>query len=152
MIKKSLATLLLILLICVGHHVSCFSSNHFSGTERLSINDINESKTMLYSACNEEGVLQYWLGDRSSFLRNAILSSMCTVGLTAKIESAIAADDSLKGTKKDPAFEACLGKCMYECTKPKGVEQKTRAVCLPECKQACATTKAQLFKGLPLSK
>jgi hypothetical protein len=57
---------------------------------------------------------------------------------------------ALKGTKKDPAYEACLSQCMYDCTKPKGVEQKSRSVCLPECKVQCATTKQQLMMGTPL--
>ena len=61
-------------------------------------------------------------------------------------------DPAIKGTKKDPAFEACLSTCMYECTKPKGAEQKSRTECLPECKQKCATTKAQLMKGTPINK
>ncbi|GMH59084.1 hypothetical protein TrRE_jg3888, partial [Triparma retinervis] len=29
---------------------------------------------------------------------------------------------------------------MYECTKPKGDEQKGRAECIPECKKKCATS------------
>ena len=57
--------------------------------------------------------------------------------------------DALKGTKKDPAFEQCLSVCMYDCTKPKGSEQKSRAECLPECKDKCATSKQQLMKGEP---
>lgn len=60
-------------------------------------------------------------------------------------------NENLKGTKKDPAFEQCLSLCMYECTKPKGAEQKSRAECLPECKEKCATSKAQLLKGEPKS-
>jgi hypothetical protein len=36
-----------------------------------------------------------------------------------------------------PVNEACLSKCLYECTKPKGSEQKSRAECLPECKKQC---------------
>lgn len=59
-------------------------------------------------------------------------------------------NDALKGTKQDPEFEACLGKCLYECTKPKGVEQKSRTECRAECKASCATTKAQLLKGTPI--
>lgn len=81
---------------------------------------------------------------RSNFL--AIMAA----GATASVVTtpAFAKDDpSLKGTKKDPAFEACLSKCMYDCTKPKGSEQKSRSECLPECKQTCATTKSQLLKG-----
>jgi hypothetical protein len=41
---------------------------------------------------------------------------------------------------------------MYECTKPKGIEQRSRAECLPECRQKCATTKEQLLKGNPIKK
>jgi hypothetical protein len=67
--------------------------------------------------------------------------------------AAWAADDAtMKGTKKDPAFEACLSQCMYDCTKPKGIEQRSRMECLPECKSKCATTKAQLMKGVPIPK
>jgi len=56
-------------------------------------------------------------------------------------------DPSIKGTKADPEFQVCLGNCMYECTKAKGSEQKSRAECLPECKKSCATDKRQLLKG-----
>jgi hypothetical protein len=38
---------------------------------------------------------------------------------------------------------------MYDCTKPKGSEQKSRKECLPDCKQQCAKTEAQLMKGTP---
>jgi hypothetical protein len=81
---------------------------------------------------------------RSSFM--AVLSAgVCSV---ASPSIAGAKDvDAVKGTKKDPAFEACLSQSMYECSKPKGAEQKTRAECLQECKKRCATTKAQLLKG-----
>jgi hypothetical protein len=68
--------------------------------------------------------------------------------LSARAET----DPMLKGTKKDPSFEACLSKCMYECTKPKGAEQKSRAECLPECKKGCAKTKEQLMLGQPIKK
>lgn len=91
--------------------------------------------------------------------RSAFLSSSCTAAAAllfcsvAGSRPALAAtvDPSLKGTKKDPAFEACLSQCMYDCTKPKGAEQKSRAECLPDCKQKCATTKQQLLKGTPIA-
>jgi hypothetical protein len=71
-------------------------------------------------------------------------------GLTAGAAPVWAKDgETMKGTKKDPSFEACLSTCMYECSKPKGAEQKSRAECLPECKEKCATSKAQLLKGDP---
>jgi hypothetical protein len=87
---------------------------------------------------------------RASFLS----LSLATVGLTFSVSApAFAASEDLKkkGTKQDPAFEACISQCLYECTKPKGIEQKSRAECLPECKQQCATTKQQLMKGVPLT-
>lgn len=46
-----------------------------------------------------------------------------------------------KGSKNDPEVQAKLSVCMYECTKPKGAEQKSRAECLPECKAKCITAK-----------
>jgi hypothetical protein len=97
----------------------------------------------------------------TSSSRSAFLSSIgaAATALTVAVvvsggpPPALAGDDaSLKGTKKDPAFEVCLSKCMYECTKPKGAEQKSRMECLPECRQKCATTKAQLLKGEPIPK
>ena len=71
--------------------------------------------------------------------------------MTTAPEMAFAKDDAaLKGTKNDPAFETCLSQCIYECTKPKGAEQKSRKECLPECKTQCAKTKAQLMTGQPI--
>jgi hypothetical protein len=71
--------------------------------------------------------------------------------LTPSAAFAAKEDPAKSGTKNDPLFQQCLGKCMYECTKPKGFEQKTRQECLPECKEQCAKTKEQLMKGVPLS-
>lgn len=92
---------------------------------------------------------------RDRFLHN-VMTAATTIMTTSVISSApVLAKDTdlaLKGTKKDPDFEACLSQCMYECTKPKGYEQKSRSVCLPECKQQCAKTKEQLLKGLPIKK
>lgn len=83
---------------------------------------------------------------RSQWLQSAF-AGMVVLGTSTP---AFAKDEAaVKGTKKDPAFESCLSTCMYECTKPKGVEQKSRQECLPECKAKCATTKAQLMKGTP---
>lgn len=88
--------------------------------------------------------------DRSNFL--AIMAA----GVTASMfgvspASAKEENEALKGTKKDPTFEACLSQCIYDCTKPKGAEQKSRKECLPECKQQCATSKNQLLRGDPKS-
>lgn len=47
----------------------------------------------------------------------------------------------VKGSKNDPDVQAKLSVCIYECTKPKGSEQKSRAECIPECKAKCITAK-----------
>ena len=86
---------------------------------------------------------------RSVFLQTLNLGFMSMV---MNIDIAYAAGDESKGTKDDPKFQACMSKCVFECTKPKGEEQKSRSECLPECKTKCATTKEQLLLGRPLNK
>jgi hypothetical protein len=81
----------------------------------------------------------------------AVAAFMLVAPSTAALAASV--PDGIKGTKEDPAFQACLSKCVYECTKPKGgLEQRLRAECLPECKQKCATTKEQLLKGTAIKK
>ncbi|KAL7489631.1 hypothetical protein ACHAW6_015319 [Cyclotella cf. meneghiniana] len=87
--------------------------------------------------------------DRSTFFATAATS--CLTFLSSSPAFARDIDPTLKGTKADPAFQACLSQCVYECTKPKGMEQRSRAECLPECKSKCATTKQQLLLGSPIS-
>jgi hypothetical protein len=88
---------------------------------------------------------------RAGFLSQS--AAVAAVVLTGGNQAASAkeVDPALKGTKKDPAYETCISQCMYECTKPKVPEQKSRQECLPECKAQCATTKQQLMIGNPLS-
>lgn len=77
--------------------------------------------------------------------RGAFLSGVLALAPTAALA---ASAEALKGTKDDPAFQACLSKCVYECTKPKGgEEQRGRSECLSECRQKCATSKQQMLKG-----
>ena len=85
--------------------------------------------------------------NRLSFLQTTLLASSTVFFPTPSLAKDI--DPALKGTKNDPEYQACLSKCVFECTKPKGDEQKTRAECLPECKVKCATTKQQLMVGSP---
>ena len=80
---------------------------------------------------------------RQSFLTTIASTSCLTFLGTQQPASAKEVDPAVKGTKSDPEFQACLSKCMYDCTKPKGAEQKSRGECLPECKKTCATTKQQ---------
>ena len=89
---------------------------------------------------------------RSSFM-TAIAAGVFTANtgiVSSTMSWAKDVDPELKGTKKDPDFEACLSKCLYDCTKPKGVEQRSRKECLPECKKTCAKTKEQLMLGKPV--
>ena len=87
---------------------------------------------------------------RSQWLQTAGGAFAAAVMTAAPVPAFAKEDPALKGTKKDPEFEACLSQCMYDCTKPKGAEQKSRSECLPECKTQCAKTKAQLMKGTPI--
>ena len=88
------------------------------------------------------------LVSRESFL----WTSIAAAAGAAMPASAKEIDPALKGTKKDPAYEACVSACLYDCTKPKGSEQKSRQECIPECKKKCATTKQQLMIGDPIKK
>ena len=93
------------------------------------------------------------LMSRTSFM-TAVVAGAATVTTGFGVPPASAkdaVDPKLQGTKQDPEFEACLSKCLYECTKPKGVEQRSRKECLPECKSSCAKTKEQLMLGKPMS-
>jgi hypothetical protein len=96
---------------------------------------------------------QQQVQSRSAFLSSALAAT--ALSFLAPPQAAHAAtsnndsDAATKGTKKDPKFEACLSQCMYDCTKPKGSEQRSRTECLPDCKKQCATTKQQLLLGLP---
>ncbi|GKY90731.1 hypothetical protein MPSEU_000046400 [Mayamaea pseudoterrestris] len=88
---------------------------------------------------------------RAAFFASTIASASSLLLLSLPV-SAKSVDAKLAGTKKDPKFEGCLSQCMYECTKPKGAEQKSRMECLPECKRQCAVNKEQLMLGLPTEK
>ena len=67
------------------------------------------------------------------------------------LPSATLADDRT-GTKDDPAYKACLSKCLYFCTKDK-VDSKDRTTCLKdECKPKCAKTDQQRIVGFPVNK
>mmetsp|Transcript_7684 Transcript_7684/g.28895 ORF Transcript_7684/g.28895 Transcript_7684/m.28895 type:complete len:124 (-) Transcript_7684:433-804(-) len=85
------------------------------------------------------------VGDRRQVLQRsgAVLASVLLVGPQA----VMAKDESKKGTKEDKGFQACLSKCLFECTKPPSTS--SRAECYPECKQKCATSDAQLLRGRP---
>ena len=82
--------------------------------------------------------------------RSRFLAIIATGGAALVPSGAFAKDGSTKaGTKLDPDYETCMSGCLYECTKPKGAEQKSRAECRSECKEKCATSKAQMMVGTP---
>mmetsp|Transcript_23167 Transcript_23167/g.54777 ORF Transcript_23167/g.54777 Transcript_23167/m.54777 type:complete len:123 (+) Transcript_23167:138-506(+) len=78
---------------------------------------------------------------RQNFLAAMAGSLMTTAALTAPAPVWAKDIDYKPGSKNDPDVQAKLSLCMYECTKPKGAEQKSRAECLPECKAKCITAK-----------
>ena len=90
--------------------------------------------------------------NRLSFLTTSCASAAAVLLAKPSPSFSKEIDPALKGTKADPKYQACLSECVYDCTKPKGDEQKSRAQCLPECKKQCATTKEQLMIGTPLQK
>ena len=144
--KNSLSLLALLSLVLVSS-VQSFSAGPAGGAAdtsscSASTNTVDHASTV----------------DRRSAI-SSLASSIFAAGVTAAVSgsappayAASEVDPALKGTKKDPNFEACVSKCLYECTKPKGEEQKSRAECIPECKKKCATTKEQLMKGTPIKK
>ena len=111
--------------------------------------------TSSFSSTDEAPVASTAAGitvDRRSAI-STVVSSVLAAGFGASPAYAKGEiDPALKGTKKDPAYKACVSKCLYECTKPKGEEQKSRAECIPECKKTCATSKEQLMTGTPIKK
>jgi hypothetical protein len=112
------------------------------------------SKSLSPSKCQQQSTQQFTssqsnriIVSRHSFLTTSASSTLsCLTFLGGTLPQPAVAkevDPSIKGTKSDPEFQNCLSQCVYECTKPKGAEQKSRGECLPECKTKCAKTKAQ---------
>jgi hypothetical protein len=125
-------------------------------TAFMNVNNMNVQPRC--AARSNDVVLQAHASDSGSLSRARFLSTFAAaaasvaVGVSGSIEPADAADKvdpAVKGTKKDPGYESCVSQCMYDCTKPKGMEQKSRSECLKPCKKECATTKAQLMVGTP---
>lgn len=91
--------------------------------------------------------------NRLTFLQKSVLPSLLILTNNPLQAQAIGGPkQNLEGTKEDPDYKNCLAISLYECTKPKGDEQKTRKECLPECKTKCAKTKEQLLLGAPVKK
>lgn len=64
--------------------------------------------------------------------RKSFLAGLLTSAIVApQVATAKEVDPAVKGTKQDPAYEACVSECLYACTKPKGAEQRSRAECIP---------------------
>lgn len=115
--------------------------------------------TVLFSSCNAFGLVnqnsnansptttaqipengESFLQSRQNFFAAAATAMTAAAVLSPK--AALAAEDYVKGSKNDPDVQAKLSVCMYECTKPKGDEQKSRAECLKECKTKLITARA----------
>jgi len=107
--------------------------------------------TLPFTHCHDNTALYATNSNHEISRRNSLFKTaavITTIPLPAFAAKEV--DPAVKGTKKDPSYEACVSQCMYDCTKPKGTEQKSRQECLPECKKQCATTKEQLMKGTPV--
>mmetsp|Transcript_3812 Transcript_3812/g.5036 ORF Transcript_3812/g.5036 Transcript_3812/m.5036 type:complete len:142 (+) Transcript_3812:106-531(+) len=139
---KSSSTLVAALMLV--NAVNGFTTTQFSSGQ--------QPASCLLAANSEEVNEQSSIHISSSMSRATFLSVAAAAAASVPVAAFAKEDPALKGTKKDPEFETCLSKCMYECTKPKGVEQKSRKECLPDCKKECATNKGQLLLGTPTKK
>ena len=70
--------------------------------------------------------------DVVSVSRKNFLTAVLAGGITASSTNAKAAWS--KEISSDQARENFISQCLYECTKPKGDEQKSRKECISECK------------------
>ena len=75
------------------------------------------------------------LQSRQRFL--SVMAGGILSGSLVSSSSLIDSRDGFVASAAAPVNEACLSQCLYECTKPKGAEQKSRAECIPECKKKC---------------
>ncbi|GMI04974.1 hypothetical protein TrVE_jg8171 [Triparma verrucosa] len=117
-------------------NVSPFPSNVVSSI-------VSSSSSTSLSSSVDDGI------SRSSFLKNAAPAALIsTIGLVGGVESC-SAKGSDAGTKSDPKYTNCMSLCLFSCQKPKGVDQKSRAECIPPCKSECASSKEQLMIGTP---
>ena len=93
-------------------------------------------------------------GIRKSTRGNFIGTTLAffTTVLTTGVSPASAKSEISKGTKSDPKYTNCVSQCIFECTKPKGAEQKDRQECIPPCKKQCSTNPEQLLLGTPIKR
>jgi len=115
-------------LFAVGLLVACFSS------DALGFSSVGSNN-------NKTPVATSQPTSRQNFLA-VVAGGLLTTAAVATPAPVWAKEEAFtKGSKNDPDVQAKLSVCMYECTKPKGAEQKSRAECLPECKAKCITSK-----------
>ena len=134
--------------------------SHYERKQKtMTFQNLNCDSTSYEESCGSQSRHLVNISSRTTVSRNDMIRSVLVLGwmnvVTTSPLMAAAVDTTtqttaITGTKQDPKYESCLSKCMYDCTKPKGNEQKSRAVCLPECKAQCATTKQQLMIGTPI--
>lgn len=67
-----------------------------------------------------------------SVSRRNFVTAVLAGGITASSTTAKAAWS--KEISADQAKDNFISQCLYECTKPKGDEQKSRNECISECK------------------
>ena len=126
-----------------------------SARSAIGIQSSAATLTTMFSRKNNSNEEAAGVESAGQYSRSRFLSWSAAAFLATNIPTTAAlakgeVDPSVKGTKKDPEFEICLSQAMYECTKAKGVEQKTRKECLPICRTKCATSEAQLMLGTPI--
>ena len=155
MIQISSFTVTAVILVVLATMIALMNvdtANAFSIPSLASSTSTSKRNKPLFSATQDNDLTT----SRANFLKRTTVAasavSFWTLSCLLPAAASAKGDPSLKGTKADPEYEACMSTCIYECTKPKGVAQKSRKECIPECKQTCATSKAQLMIGTPIKK
>jgi hypothetical protein len=144
-----LAAVLAILAIALAGIADGYSTPRIPIQKSLARSTTSSSSTPISTSSSSSSSTTV---DRGAFLASTATSCVALLLYGNLPALAKEVDPAVKGTKADPAFQACLSVCVYECTKPKGMEQKSRAECIPECKVKCATSKAQLMLGTATKK
>jgi len=80
---------------------------------------------------------------RQNFLAVVMAAAVATpvIAIASPTAAWAAKEEVKKGSKDDPAVQAKMSVCVYECTKPKGSEQMTRVECIKKCKTELITSK-----------
>lgn len=129
--KLNIANIFCLLVVCICYNNGCDAFG-LGGNSKMPVASTSSSTTSTTTVLS-----------RQSFLANVVMAAVATTttAVVASPTAVWAKEEVKKGSKDDPAVQAKMSVCVYECTKPKGSEQMTRVECLKKCKKECVTAK-----------